>query len=292
MMFPFEIPMPEGCFDTPKWNGQHFVMDDLKTTVIEYSENFAGWSDDLTTLHEEAVGDSHPIDRASRQDAIAQVLKCTPTDQAVIMEIGCSSGYFIQELVKTFPKHLILGADVVKEPLYQLANHLPGVPLFRFDLLKCPLPDNSIDVLVMLNVLEHIADDEGALHKAYHLLKPGGFLIVEVPAGPKLYDGYDAALCHFRRYTALELNAKLHKAGFTIRRQSHLGFLLFPAFAAVKLLNKMRGKRNNKTVVQSQASSTSGSWLVKWAMEAENKWLSGFQLPIGIRVLMTAQRKA
>ena len=63
------------------------------------------------------------------------------------------------------------------EPLYRLAKALPGVPLMRFDLLQCPLPAASIDVLIMLNVLEHIEDDGGALRKAFALLKPGGHLI-------------------------------------------------------------------------------------------------------------------
>ena len=185
------------------------MFGDQSTPVLEYSENFAGWSDDLTALHEEALGDGHPIDFASRKDALAaSEKKFMPSDKAVIMEIGCSSGYLIRDLVKAFPEAVIIGADVVKEPLYRLANNFPGVPLIRFDLLRCPLPDKSVDVLVMLNVLEHIEDDLEALQKAFNLLKPGGALIIEVPACPGLYGAYDAELRHFRRYSAKELTVK------------------------------------------------------------------------------------
>lgn len=290
MILPFDLPPPAGYSTPPKWDGRNFVFGDQRTPVLEYSENFAGWSDDLTALHEEAAGDSHPIDLASRNDAVAQVRKFMPSAQAVIMEIGCSSGFLIRDLAKEFPEAVIVGVDVVKEPLYRLANTLPGIPLIRFDLLQCPLPDQSVDVMVMLNVLEHIEDDVGALQKAFNLLKPGGSLIIEVPAGPSLYDAYDVQLHHFRRYAASELQGKLTGVGFKACRKSHLGFILFPAFAVVKLLNKWSPSRKNKAVVREQAASTSGNGLVKLAMKFESKRLSAFQLPFGIRALMTAQR--
>lgn len=289
-MLPFDLPPPTGYSTSPDWDGRNFVIGDHRTPVLEYSENFAGWSDDLTALHEEAAGDSHPIDLASRNDAVAQVKKLLPSAQAVIMEIGCSSGFLIKDLVREFPKSVIVGADVVKEPLYRMAEALPGVPLIRFDLLQCPLPDKSIDVLVMLNVLEHIEDDVEALQKAFNLLKPGGSLIIEVPAGPYLYDSYDAELHHFRRYSAKELQRKMTSVGFNVRRKSHLGFVLFPAFVLVKLLSKLFSLRKNNSVVHDQATNTADNKLIKFAMEFESNRLSTFRLPFGIRVLMTAKR--
>ena len=288
MKLPFVLPPPEGFIDSPSWNGEVFILDGKPASVLEYSENFAGWSDDLTSLHEEAAGDSHPIDLASRKHAIEQVRKAILYHPAVIMEIGCSSGFLIKDLIKIYPESIIIGADVVKEPLYKLARELPGVPLIRFDLLKCPLPDRSIDVLIMLNVLEHIEDDIGALTKAYELLKPGGSMIIEVPACPFLYDAYDSELQHFRRYSANELHYKLRQAGFTDIKKSHLGFLLFPAFAIVKLLSKIRG--NSKIVVHKQVANTSNSSLIAIAMFLENRLLHWFPLPFGIRVLITCRK--
>lgn len=288
MIIPFDLSPPSGYFISPKWDGRNFVFAGQCTPVLEYSENFAGWSDDLTALHEEASGDKHPIDIASRNDAIHQVKKIISLDRAVIMEIGCSSGFLIRDLVKFFPEAVIIGSDVVKEPLYRLAKSLPGIPLIRFDLLKCPLPDQSIDVLVMLNVLEHIEDDVRALQKAFNLLKPGGFLIIEVPAGRSLYDAYDAELHHFRRYSVSELQDKLIKVGFKVCRKSHLGFIFFPVFVVAKLVNKWISFRRNKAVVRKQVSSTSSNGVFKSVMEFETKYFSDFQLPFGIRILMVA----
>lgn len=290
MTLPFPLPAPKGSSSAPEWDGKSFVVGDVHTPVLEYSENFAGWSDDLTALHEEAAGEAHPIDVASRWNAINEVRKSMQSGNPVIMEIGCSSGFLIRDLVVEFPSACVIGSDVVKDPLYRLATRLPGVPLIRFDLLQCPLPDQSVDVLIMLNVLEHIEDDVGALQRAFNLLKPGGVLIVEVPAGKYLYDAYDAELQHFRRYRAPEIADKLTSVGFLLRRRSHLGFLLFPAFAVVKLRNKRAQRRDRAAVVRSQAASTASSSLVKLAMQLETRYLSRIRLPCGIRALATAQR--
>lgn len=290
MIIPFKLPSPSGNGDLPAWDGTSFVAGHEKVKVLEYSENFSGWSDDLTALHEDAAGDSHPIDLASRSDAIRQVENVLRYPNPVIMEIGCSSGFLLKDLVEYFPEATIIGADVVKEPLFRLSKTLPEVPLIRFDLLKCPLPNGVVDVLIMLNVLEHIEDDITALQKAFNLLKPGGALIIEVPAGPHLYDSYDAELFHFRRYSSSELEKKLSRVGFSLRRKSHLGFLMYPAFAMIKFINKWLPVGKEKSKVSKQAASSSRSKLVDWAARFESRYLSGYQLPFGIRVLAVAVR--
>lgn len=290
MIIPFTLPPPESFTESPVWDGSQFLIGSSKFQILEYSENFKGWSDDLTALHEELAGDSHPIDVASRADAISQVKKNCPDEHAVIMEIGCSSGFLIRDLVKYFPQSVVIGADVVKEPLNKLAQSLPTVPLIRFDLLKSPLPQKCVDILIMLNVLEHIEDDISALKNAFELLKPGGILIIEVPAGPKLYDDYDEFLQHFRRYSASNLKAKLNMIGFEIKRKSHLGFILFPAFAIVKCLNRLFPKSNTSLVVRNSASKTGNNVLVSWAMNLESKYFRNLRLPVGIRILITAQK--
>ena len=101
-MLPFDLPPPKGFSSPPIWDGRSFLLDNYRQSVLEYSENFSGWSDDLTALHEEAAGNAHPIDIASRKDAIKQVGKYLPEGKPVVMEIGCSSGFFIKDLVETY----------------------------------------------------------------------------------------------------------------------------------------------------------------------------------------------
>ncbi len=64
----------------------------------------------------------------------------------------------------------------------------------------------------MLNVLEHIRGDALALRQVHRILRPGGVVVIEVSAGPKLYDVYDELLMHHRRYRLPSLARTLRGA--------------------------------------------------------------------------------
>jgi SAM-dependent methyltransferase len=74
----------------------------------------------------------------------------------------------------------------------------------------------SVDAIVSANVLEHIKDDEGCLATMRKLIRPGGHLVVYVPARPELYGTFDRLIGHHRRYRRPELRRKLISAGFEI----------------------------------------------------------------------------
>ncbi len=111
----------------------------------------------------------------------------------------------LKVLREEFPHASITGADYVRGPLEALAAKLPGIPLVQFDLTKCPLPDESVDGIVLLNVLEHIDRDDLALHHVARILKPERCSYNGGPGkiGPSLYDVYDKLLLHHRRYRML-----------------------------------------------------------------------------------------
>ena len=156
----------------------------LRHPLLAYTVGDSGWTDDLTTFHEDNAGSDHFIDRASRAHALAQVKRHAHGPAPVVLEVGCSSGFFLEELRRKMPHALIMGADYVRGPLDQLAARRQDVPLLQFDLTKCPLPDASVDVVVLLNVLEHIGNDEAAVREVSRILRPGGAVVIEVPAGP------------------------------------------------------------------------------------------------------------
>lgn len=83
------------------------------------------------------------------------------------------------------------------------------------------LPAGSADVVVCLDVLEHVEDDAGALRRLWEATRPGGRLVLTVPAHPRLFGPHDRTHCHWRRYTAAGLRAHLEAAGWTVR---HLGW--------------------------------------------------------------------
>src|SRR5436190_22455036 len=152
-------PVPPDHTSPPQWTERGFVLDGMPIPVIAYTQSESGWSDELTTFHEETAGTDHPIDRASRSFALSG-LDQLKRDDPVILEIGCSSGYLLRLIRDRYPRATVIGADYVLGPLEELAPTLPDVPIIQFDLTQCPLPSQSVDAVIMLNVLEHIKDDQ------------------------------------------------------------------------------------------------------------------------------------
>jgi len=98
------------------------------------------------------------------------------------------------------------------------------------------LKGTSVDLLYALNVLEHIEDDVASLSSWHEKIKPGGRIMIYVPAFQILYSSMDKNVGHFRRYTRTELSEKVRSAGFNIIKDQYVdcaGFfasLLFKAF--------------------------------------------------------------
>jgi len=279
------------------WDGKAFRTGAGRTRVLSCSENLTGWDDELTDLHEIEAGlGTHPIDRASRRNAIEMLRAMGVGANATILEVGCSSGFFLQDLLHAFPGAEIVGADTIRTALERVGASLQGVPLLQMDLLCCPLPGGQFDAVVALNVLEHIESDSLALSKIATLLKPGGVFVVEVPQGPGLFDSYDALLRHVRRYSRAELFAKVRDAGLNIERATSLGFVPFPLFYAVKKISRLRygvhGERSRdyESNVRAQIRSTSRNVLLEAAFAVEERVRPLGRFLPGIRCTAVARK--
>jgi SAM-dependent methyltransferase len=279
----------------PRWTGAGFRVGDEQVGVLSYSGGKSGWTEGLTNMHESWAGGDHPIDELSRGWASSAVRRHVGTPSAVLLEVGCSSGFFVSRLRDEWPESIVMGSDFILDPLERLAAREPDIPLIQFDLVRCPLPDASVDAVVLLNVLEHIKDDQGAVAQVQRILKPGGVAVVEVPAGPHLYDAYDEFLQHERRYTAASLRALLGGSGLNVVEQSHLGFSVYPAFAMVKHRNQRQGAAGpeaRQRIVEANIRQTRASAPLGLVLRAE-AWIGRFcSFPIGIRSVAVARKEA
>jgi SAM-dependent methyltransferase len=292
---PLAYPWPRqpGCEETPVWTGRGFRIGDTLHHVLSYGVRHSNWSDELTTFHEENAGDNHFIDSASRRHALRQLKRFVRVRHPVILEVGCSSGFLLRDLVAAYPQAVVIGSDYVRGPLEALAGRTPDLPLLQFDLVHCPLPSESLDAVVLLNVLEHIEDHATAVHQLYRVLKPGGVAVIEVPAGPHLYDVYDLVLTHWRRYTLGELRKLTEQAGFRTVYASHLGFFLYPAFAWTKRAGRRllaAPAEVQKTWVAERIAGTGSNPLLHGLMRAEMALGSVVRYARGIRCLLTAAK--
>lgn len=290
MTMHYSWPLLLGCDVQPVWTGHGFQVGATLVSVLPYGVNASGWTDELTKFHEETAGAHHFIDRASRQHALEQLHQHVRVESPVILEVGCSSGFMLRLMREHFLHAWVMGSDVVRGPLEQLALDMPDMPLLQFDLEKCPLPENSLDAVVLLNVLEHIQDDRIAMQHIHRILKPGGIAVLEVPAGPRLYDIYDKLLLHYRRYTRAALRRLVADAHLQIVRQSHLGFFLYPGFWLVKQRNKRflaEADAVHRRVVASHIHATKNSRVMDAIMRMELALGQHISYPFGIRCLMT-----
>jgi SAM-dependent methyltransferase len=280
--------------DPSVWNGGAFVRSGQSTRVLAYEVGESGWSDELTELHESATeSGTHFIDVASRDHAISELKRALGARPASIMEVGCSAGHLLADMRRSLPNATLTGGDYTLGTLVKLGEKMPGIPLVRFNLAASPLPSNSYDAMVLLNVLEHIEDDIAAASHIARMLKPGGVAVIEVPADPELFDDYDRQLQHFRRYTLQGICGVVEQAGLVVERRNYLGALIYPAFYLAKKLSQSRPKlaaEREEHVANSIGATSRFNAVGRAIMSLEEAIARGITFPRGIRCVVTARK--
>ena len=280
--------------DSPVWNGGAFVRAGKSTRVLAYEVGESGWSDELTELHESATeSGAHFIDVASRNHAINELKRTLGTKPVSIMEVGCSAGHLLADMRRCLPNATLTGGDYTLGTLAKLGEMMPGIPLVRFNLADSPLPPDTYDAMVLLNVLEHIEDDVAATKHIARMLRPGGVAVIEVPAGPELFDDYDRQLQHFRRYTLPGICGVIERAGLVVERRNYLGALIYPAFYLAKKLSQSRPKsasEREQHVANAIGATSRFNAIGHAIMSLEETVGRAVTFPRGIRCVVTARK--
>ena len=138
---------------------------------------------------------------------------CSPYLGDRCLELGSGLGYMTERLAKG---RTVVASDLSEKNLALLRNRFESfdnVSVRRIDIDDFA-PDEQFDSIVMLNVLEHIADDRGTLVKLRRALAPGGRVVLYVPAFMMLYSPQDRAIGHYRRYRKKPLLELLDDSGY------------------------------------------------------------------------------
>jgi 2-polyprenyl-3-methyl-5-hydroxy-6-metoxy-1,4-benzoquinol methylase len=145
---------------------------------------------------------------------------------AQVLDAGCGWGVTLEALERR--GYRALGLDIARRMLERLDR--PGRTLIEADLTR-PLPAvcPESDAVLALDVLEHLDDDRAAVARLGSLVRPGGYLVVSVPALPDLYTEFDAVQGHRRRYLPATLRSAFDGSGLELRRVFWWGRWLVPA---------------------------------------------------------------
>ncbi len=256
------------------------------------ADHAVNWSAELEELHEESSR-THFIDVWTRRAMLARIGPIP--ERATIVDVGCSTGYLLENLRAAHPDADLIGVDLVASGLRKAAENVPSARLLQADACELPLDDGIADAVVSANLLEHVPDDRRALAEMSRILRPGARAVVVVPAGPGTYDYYDRFLGHERRYARGEIAGKARAAGLSVVEDAFLGAPLYPAFWAVKQRNRrMRGHLEGAALearVSRDIAGTKDSAVGRVACRVEERMLAqGFRLPFGIRGLTVLQR--
>jgi SAM-dependent methyltransferase len=153
---------------------------------------------------------------------------------------------------------------------------------------RLPFPDDTFDLVTALDVIEHIDDDVAALAELRRVLRPGGLLLVAVPAFMFLWGLQDEVSHHHRRYTARTLRRALAGAGLRVDRVSYFNTILFAPIAIVRL-----GQRLLRAPSSRQSDFELGpAWLNRLlaaVFGAEAGVVARRDLPFGVSLLAVAE---
>jgi SAM-dependent methyltransferase len=252
----------------------------------------ANWSEDLEEFHEESTRD-HPIEVLTRQTVLSLLNALTAT--ATIVEVGCSTGYLLDDLRAAYPSAKLAGFDLIPSGLHKAHATMPDCLVAQADACELPLADGCADAVISVNLLEHVHDDVRALSEIQRVLRPGAAAVLVVPTGPGLYDYYDRFLHHERRYARGEMAEKVRSVGLGVEADLHLGSVVFPAFWALKKRNRRRFDHlagyELEDRVRRDYGGTKDSSLFSAACSFERGLLRhGIHLPFGIRGLTVVRR--
>jgi SAM-dependent methyltransferase len=171
---------------------------------------------------------------------------CAPLlrEDARLAEIGCGSGLVLSQFEDSLGLS-VDGFDLNPEVLERNASRSGRLACYDVHERNDELREHY-DLVLLLDVIEHVQEDVQFLQDSAFLAKPGGHLIVNVPASPRLYSRYDVAAGHLRRYTPKALIEAGREAGLEVASWTYWGFPLLPLAIARKIL--MRGVDDEQVI--------------------------------------------
>ncbi|MCB9868832.1 MAG: class I SAM-dependent methyltransferase [Planctomycetes bacterium] len=212
-----------------------------------------------------------------------------------VLSVGCGPPRHLDWLQRIAdPRGLVVGLDLDATGVLRRSG-LADRPAARRTMLvadlevELPLRSGAFDLVVALDVVEHLDDDVTALRRLGALVAPGGLLAVTVPALPWLWGQQDVIAEHRRRYTAGGLRGALRAAGLQPTHLGHFNTILLPPIAAVRLGRRLLPRRAPHSDFDGARPGLANR-VLEQVFAAERHVVGRVSLPLGVSLLAMIRR--
>ncbi len=210
---------------------------------------------------------------AARRSIMREVLACVvpPGRGSLVVDVGCGPGANIASLAGAYE---CVGIDTSDDAI-RLARD-------RFDEVKfiCGTAPEDLgelagraDAYLLMDVLEHVPDDAAMLGSIVPVVKPGGVLLLTVPADMRLWSRHDESLGHYRRYDPASLRKVWEGMPVTEVMVSHFNTRLYPGVRAVRVFGKLSGRSWGKANTDMHRPGRLGNRLLQRLFAGESRRL-------------------
>jgi SAM-dependent methyltransferase len=224
-----------------------------------------------------------------RRNIIGSVLRREPatTSPRKILSLGCGPAEGLRWLLPFVqPDGVVAGMD--SDPKH--GRSVPkGVTFVTGNIEAPPFASNTFDIVLAMDVFEHVDDDTKALISAARLVRPGGLLLITVPAFPFLWGGQDVISSHRRRYTKGTLSSLLRRGGLGNYSINYFNTLLFPVAAVIRTTRRLLGTADRaRSDFEGSHPGILNSVLSR-LFSAERHLIHRISMPFGVSLLATCR---
>jgi SAM-dependent methyltransferase len=202
--------------------------------------------------------------------------------RARVLDAGCGSG---RNMIELSDLGTVTGIEL-SETSVALARQRDAGEIVAGSVLEMPFPDDSFDLAVSLDVIEHLDDDLTALRELRRTVVPGGALLVTVPAYQWLWSGHDEINHHHRRYTRRSLQRVASQAGWTQVRTTYFNSLLLPVAIVLRVLDRVNRAKTTESSLDLWIPPAPVNWLLERPLALEAALIGrGGRIPAGLSLL-------
>ena len=234
--------------------------------------------------------DSHWWYRGRRRIVASELERLALRPGCDVLDAGCGAGQTLDDLARLGTVHGVHGVDMSADAV-RAARSRGHINVRVSGIEHLPHRDAAFDLVTCLDVVEHTPDDVATFEELFRVTRPGGHLLVTVPAYQLLWSSHDVANQHFRRYRVSTLAGAAAQAGWRLERRTYFNsFLLAPA-ALVRLVRRSRARAEQRSDL-----SLTPDWLnplLELPLRIEAALIrGGVRLPAGLSLLAVFSKPA